>query len=58
MEKVPSVTTVFNSQTTMGKATAGSKQVFHQYLKPWFHVKIKLFSKILVFYFNTEPRLK
>jgi len=27
-------------------------------VKPWFHVKIKLFERILVFYFNTEPRLK
>ena len=26
-------------------------------LKPWFHVKIKLFQRILVFYFNMEPRL-
>jgi len=27
-------------------------------LKPWFHVKIKLFSSILVFYFNMEPCLR
>jgi len=27
-------------------------------LKPWLHVKIKLFWRILVFYFNMEPRLK
>jgi len=27
-------------------------------LKPWFHVKIKLFERILVFYFNMKPRLK
>ena len=25
---------------------------------PWFHVKVKLFWRILVFYFNIEPRLK
>jgi len=31
------------------------------WLKPWFHVKIKLFYRILkrlVFYFNMEPCLK
>jgi len=28
------------------------------HLKSWFHVKIKLFSRILVFYFNMEPPLK
>ena len=26
-------------------------------VKPWFRVKIELFSRILVFYFNMEPRL-
>ena len=25
---------------------------------PWFHVKVKLFWRILVFYFNMEPRVK
>jgi len=24
---------------------------FKSYVKPWFHVKIKLFQRILVFYF-------
>ena len=28
------------------------------HLKPWFYVKVKLFYRILVFYFNMEPRLK
>ena len=27
-------------------------------VKPWFHVKIKLCYRIIVFYFNMEPRLK
>jgi len=27
------------------------------YIKPWIHVKIKLFQRIVVFYFNMEPRL-
>ena len=26
-------------------------------VKPWFHIKIKLCSQILVFYFNMEPRV-
>jgi len=28
------------------------------HIKPWFHVKIKLFERILVFYFDMEPHLK
>jgi len=32
--------------------------IAYSLLKPWFHVIIKLLFKILVFYFNTEPRLK
>jgi len=28
------------------------------YLKPWFHVKIKIILKNFSVYFNTEPRLK
>jgi len=33
-------------------------EIIIQELKPWFHVKIKLFQRILVFYFNMERRLK
>jgi len=33
-------------------------QIITAFLKARFHVKVKLFQRILVFYFNMEPRLK
>jgi len=42
----------------LGRWILLSQSMSRTFLKPWFHVKIKLFWTLLVLYFNMEPHLK